>query len=451
MPVDVIVDGKDNATAVLDAVTQKITGMSGLVGRSEAQIRQDYRETRQDVRLNASALTTLGMAYKADNMEAFAFTGALARTGAVMGQVNRAFQQYTVMQIREQDAARNVTDAQSRYNETVERYGRSSSQAISAQKALNQAQEQASQVQQQNSAGIAGLIIQLGTQLPQAILASAQAWSQFQKIGGMSGLVTNFGNLATSVGTTVPTIAGLAASLTILALGFQQNQKEQKEVQTQTGLTADEMWKLQYVVGTTELSIKQINDRIKDGTLDISNYGEAYQIIQEKIKAGLGAYATEPGTWAQGKFIPTPPVAEPNYAYQNYLNQLDAEMAKINAQSVSVTITADTTGAESGIAAVNNAINSIPESKTVTIYTIMQDIASGVSDFFLGKHYASGGIVPGHGPQLAVVHGGEEILTQQQQNTNMHTTMFNNIYNMTDWNRTLRRFDSYVVGKVRSR
>ncbi len=476
---DIVIRARDEASNVMANVMRSMGSMADFSKMSNEAIHDSFKDVRQEVRLNQSAMRTLGMEFRNENMEAYAFTGALSRTGAVVSRLTTAYSQYTLMQIREQQAAEHVENSQSQYNETIQRFGPASQQAQSAQKQLVTAQQQYDQVVKQNQLGLAGLIIQFGTQLPTAIMSSIEAWRTFSKVGGVTGLIANVstGLAAIGGGSVAAGVAtgGFAIALVALTAALEKSIEPQKRQLQGITFTEEETNKLTEAENRLGLSHDVLLATIRKGSLTQEGFNQVlgstsqqYDDLYQKVQNYGTTLQQVQGTYAGGKFIPTPDVATPNYAYYDYLDRLQS-------QAVTITITADTSQAQSGIAAVNGALQSIsgntvpmvdvnPGNSFGTI-ELINGLLNGIPGFkmiqvmvelllggggFSPRTYQHGGIVPGSGPQLAVVHGGERI-TPENQSTNMQTTMYNNIYNMNDWNRTLRRFDSYVVGKVRSR
>jgi hypothetical protein len=476
MPVDVVVQGRDQASAVLAAVSAKIASMQGTTVSANTNVVDSFKDMRQEVRLNSSAMRTLGMAYREDLGPVFQLGVALNTTGQIFSRITNAYQAYSVMQIRAEQASQGVQMAQERYNEAVQHFGPSSQQAITAGRQLQAQQQQYEQTIQQNKIATVELGVQLGTQLPLAFMQSVIAWKMYATYAGaatgttvtfsstLSGLASGFASAASAALPFIPTLAGIVYQV---GRGTDTFNESTPIIGAFTG-AIDFLLRMVDPLGSLILpklgaAFKQTNSTMQDfGSIVGSTANSIDDLISRSAqftqtqRGGLGSnlayikYMQDLAEYTQRIQFPAEGVggrvtftvdADTGPA-QAKVSLLDSFIASIRSM---FGVDADTSSAQSAI----NGID-VPD-RTMNVYMQYTSLGIPYTPGAPGQYeqYQHGGKVPGFGPRLAVVHGQEEIRTPAQQNMTSHMTNYMNISSNMDLDLMLNKMERRLVSAWR--
>lgn len=457
MTVDVVVQGRDQATSVLEAVSAKIQSMQGTTITANAATVESFKDTRQEIRLNSSAVRTLGMAYRQEIQPVFSFATALNATGQIFSRITNAYQAYNVMQIREQQALGGVTQAQQNYNQAVQQFGPSSQQAINAGKQLQSQQQQYEQTVQQNKVATVELGFQLGTQLPLAIMNAAIQWGIYQTVasktaGTNATLTSTLGNLFSGVVATAGGLGtlGLVVGTAVVGTGLiivanEKWSQTQRDLGTTANLTAREVDLLGFTTRKTGLSMEEQLNGIRAGKISIASYGTEFANLEVKIRStttvigsasmSMAEYSKKYYDAIEGmhKYPPTfeiPP-------------QEDLVLTVVYHAEVEHPVIPAIPPQEYDIWG-NPIVPYIPQppDQYYNIWGILHEVSKTIFGFQHGTPY-----VPETG--LAMVHKGERIIPASQNTMSSHTTMYNTFNRNMDMDLFLDKWEQRQVSAYR--
>jgi len=343
--INIVIHARDEASAVIQNVIGSMNSLGASGGTVSTTLVQDFKEIRSEVRLNQSAMRTLGTMFRQEH-ETFDLTGRLlSDIGFSARRAASMFLQYNVSMIRTEQATEAVREAQEKYNAAVESYGPTSSQATKASKNLTEAQEDAAQASASHAAvlGLVGLqaatlIGRLPTLRVEVLQVAASMQRNVEQAGGwIAALAAISGPLVGAI----PVIGGFAYAMS--------------DAGQTTGDTWSQMASQGQYLESFVYALKSAFDFFTVGLFHAQLGLEQYQ-----VSAGRAAKSTMTAMDVWTKYHP--PKIDPyvaymdelsrvsNEAYNRYLDELEAATVEVSVEAKStLTVDADITPAQTKV------------------------------------------------------------------------------------------------------
>jgi len=290
--VDVLIRARDSAIATLKEVNAEIQR----TGKMSEETRQAYMATRQEIIQQNRALNTLKLAYREQHQTLNLTADAFQSVATTVGKAQRMYEQYNVAQIKTNQLAQQVKDAQEKYNQAVLQFGPNSQQAIKAQQDLKDASEKLSVAQKENVMQLIGFGLQAPAFLKNlidvkdkfSVLRDAVAATD---IGGWaSGSAAALRAFAASASASLGGVAALFGQIALPAIGavaWYQSYMASEKFRSSLALTNEEMALMYDLANKTRMSMGYLFEQVAAGTIDITRFGEEYAKLQEKLRKGL--------------------------------------------------------------------------------------------------------------------------------------------------------------------
>jgi len=211
--VDILVRARETAIQTMREVNQEIQR----TGKMTEETRKAYVGARQEIVQQNRALNTLRLAYREQTQTLEMTATAFQSIATTVGKAQRMYEQYNVAQIKTNQLAQQVRDAQEKYNAAVLQFGPNSQQAIKAQNDLKDASEKLATAQKENVLQLIGF----GLQAPAFLKNILDMKTNFQLLAFQLGQVNwaQWGtNVASACGVAATGVKGLATAFGVLTV-----------------------------------------------------------------------------------------------------------------------------------------------------------------------------------------------------------------------------------------
>jgi len=315
--VDILVRARETAIQTLREVNEEIQRS----GRMSEETRKAYMDARREIVDQNRALNTLRLAYREQTQTLSMTANAFQSVATTVGKAQRMYEQYNVAQIKTNQLAQQVRDAQEKYNAAVFQFGPNSQQAIKAQQELKEASEKLAAAQRENVMQLIGFGLQIPSFLKNILdiktnfqLLAFQL-SQTDIVGWASRSATAITTFSTTAVTAIKAVAFelglLTGGLTLLGSEIYRDVAKQKELVTTTGLTEDEFDMLSGLAQGLGISVGRLTEAIEDGRIKVAQYGEEWARLEEKIKKAKQALQSPVTVPPIGPPTAGPPITGP--------------------------------------------------------------------------------------------------------------------------------------------
>jgi len=325
--VDILVRARESAIQTLREVNEEIQRS----GRMSEESRKAYMDARREIVDQNRALNTLRLAYREQTQTLSMTANAFQSVATTVGKAQRMYEQYNVAQIKTNQLAQQVRDAQEKYNAAVLQFGPNSQQAIKAQQDLKEASEKLATAQRENVMQLIGF----GLQIPSFLKNILDIKTNFQLLAfqlsqtDIIGWASKAGTAITTFSTTTVTairavafeLGLLTGGLTLLGSEIYRDVAKQKELVTTTGLTEDEFDMLSGLAQGLGISVGRLTEAIEDGRIKVAQYGEEWARLEEKIKKAKEALQSRTTVPPMGRPT-TGPVTQPPATACPYCGQV---------------------------------------------------------------------------------------------------------------------------------
>ena len=194
---------------------------SAQIETSAAKINKAWKSIRDEQRL-------VQRQFEVNNQTFIATTRVMNQVGSIVGRLTSLYNTYTLMQIRNQDAARNLSEEQRGLNEVLAEFGPNSEEFVRQLDRIKAAEEQVEAASRDTAIGYALIIAQIATlsgRLPTLISRlkglkgvlggkGAAAVASKSAVGGVGSATGAAGAAgAGAAASKIPSIIGKAASI----------------------------------------------------------------------------------------------------------------------------------------------------------------------------------------------------------------------------------------------
>jgi len=204
---------------------------------------------------------------------------AFNAVASTVGKAQRMYEQYNTAMIRVAQLQENVTLAQQKYNDAVTKFGPQSSQATAALRELEKAQKDLALAQQQNTMMLLGFAAQIPS-----------------FIGNLDKIRVSFALLKAQIEMTHLSLKALAATISLYAIvlvtaaaAIQAHNQFVEQMQKSYQLTYREMGLLTMKAKQMGITVYELIDAIRAGTVSIAKFGDEYAVIEKKLRGLTGA------------------------------------------------------------------------------------------------------------------------------------------------------------------
>lgn len=206
-------DIKKEAEETFKAMQREIS-KSGVASKDTMKHMADLRS---EVNAQNRAVSTLRKTYQDQHQTLSMTADAFQSFSNTVGKAQRMYEQYNVAQIKTNQLARDVKDAQEKYNAALTQFGPSSKEAIKAQGELKEASEKLATAQQENVMQLIGF----GLQAPAFLKNILDMKDRFSSLALQLGQVkwAEWGtSVASACGLASTGVKGLATSFGLLTI-----------------------------------------------------------------------------------------------------------------------------------------------------------------------------------------------------------------------------------------